>query len=298
MSRINRAPVAPGAPIDAADLNTRFNDFTQTDINAANLRDGAIDLPQLDSTPFVMINSADTNLGFLDLLHAAPRVVASYGGATSPTPTPVADAAGTPPDLALGGAGWTIRDNEDVLRIYWDLSVNPTFTGTPWTGVGSISQITLPLPTVAASSMSCWLAWVQWDITSNALVNWVEPTNQGAFATNFTGAKYGSSLPLTRATTAIPAWLQRVDLGADGALGAGTLVNRRTGWRGVSGTFYIAPTAGDITIYGLRIVLAGIAHPWKSGGINYLAWDPVLAGGGQTLEYTGGKITALHQRIK
>jgi hypothetical protein len=47
MSRIVRAAVNDGDTLDAASLNDRFSDYTQTDLNAFNHRDAAHDLPQM-----------------------------------------------------------------------------------------------------------------------------------------------------------------------------------------------------------------------------------------------------------
>ena len=44
MSRINRAAIVDGEEIEAAPLNTRYADYTQTDINEFNTRDAAIDM--------------------------------------------------------------------------------------------------------------------------------------------------------------------------------------------------------------------------------------------------------------
>ena len=296
MSRINRAPVLPGDTIAAANLNTRFTDFVQPGgLNIANTRDGAFDLPQMKTTAFLGKKFAAANLGKIDLLHVAPVVVASYTGATNPTAHIVENGAGTPTVLSLGAAGWTLT-SADVFRVYWDLSVKATYSGTPWTGGGAIGDFTIPPATQVSTSASVWLAWLEWDITSNALGTWAAVPGQSRFSTNYTGARYGDRLTSTNATTVIPIWIQRADAGKDGALNVGSRVTNSFGWKGVSGTYYYLP-GGNVTVYGLRVVVAGIAHPHHTAGANYLTWDPNQGGAGQTLEYTSGAISAIQHTL-
>jgi hypothetical protein len=299
MSRIVQVPVEPGDPIAAADLNNRFNAFSQAGaVNQFNLRDAAIDLAHFKTTDFLCRLSSSTNIGKSDLFHAAPVSVASYTGATYPTPHPVQDGAGNPTPLSFGLTGWTVTPDE-ILRIYWDLSVRPRYSGTPWTNAGSIGSIILApggASHTVASNATCWAAWLEWDITSNALSTWAPVTYQGSWSSQFAG-RYGEQLNNTTATTAIPAWIQHVLSGDQGSVGAGSRVDHRHFWRGVSGTYYLTP-AGNTTIYGIRVVLAGLYHPFNNGGNNYLTVDPNQGGAGQTLEYTGGGLGAVVHRVK
>lgn len=299
MSRIVQVPVEPNDPIEAADLNSRFNAFNQPGaLNAANLRDAAIDLAHFKTSDFMCRLSASANIGKNDLFHAAPVSVASYTGATYPTPHPVQDGAGNTTPLTFGLTGWTVTPNE-IMRVYWDLSVRPRYSGTPWANVGSLGYLTLApggAPHVVATNGTCWAAWLEWDITSNALANWVAVTNQGNWSSQF-GGRYGEKLNATTATTAIPAWIQHVLSAEQGTIGAGSRVDHRHFWRGVSGTYYLMP-ASNVTIYGIRVVLAGLFHPYKTGGSNYLTVDPAQGGANQTLEYTGGGLGAVVHRLK
>ncbi len=53
MSRINRARIVDGDNTTAASLNDRFDDFSQAGaLDTFNLRDSAVDLPQLAKTKF------------------------------------------------------------------------------------------------------------------------------------------------------------------------------------------------------------------------------------------------------
>jgi len=299
MSRIIQVPVEPNDPIDATNLNNRFNAFSQAGaVDQSNLRDCAVDLAHFKTTDFMARLSASANIGKADLFHAAPVSVPSYTGATYPTPHPVQDGAGNVTPLSFGLTGWTVTPNE-IMRVYWDLSVRPRYSGTPWTNAGSIGSIELdpggPTHTVA-SNATCWAAWLEWDLTSNALANWAPVTYQGNWSSQF-GGRYGEPLNSTAATTVIPAWIQHVLSAEQGKIGAGSRVDHRHYWRGASGTYYLVPAA-NTTIYGIRVVLAGLFHPYNTGGTNYLTVDPNQGGAGQTLEYTGGGLSAIVHRIK
>jgi hypothetical protein len=297
MSRINNAVIEAGDSLSASDLNSRFTAFSQNNaLNATNTRDAAFDLPQMQSTGFMGKHFAHADIGKSDFHHAAPVVVASYTGATYPTPHVVEDGTGTATVLSLGASGWALEANKDIMRVYWDLSVRATYSGTPWTGGGALGSFSIAGGTTVATSASCWVMWLEWDITSNALATWAPVTGQQSFNANFTGALYGAALSQVGATSVIPVWIQHVDGATDGVIGGGSLVNRELYWRGISGTYYALP-GGNVTVYGLRLVVAGIAHPYHSGTTNYLAWDSTVGGAGQTLEYTSGGITAVHHTL-
>ena len=63
MSRIIRAPYAPGDPASPTRLNTEFSQFNQPGaIDGMNLRDAAIDLPQI-AVNTILLNAATANVG-------------------------------------------------------------------------------------------------------------------------------------------------------------------------------------------------------------------------------------------
>ncbi len=301
MSRIYRPRIEPGSSVDAADLDARFADFDQAGaLSAVNLRDGAVDLPQLKTTNFFCKNAARGAIGINDLYHASPNTLASYTGGTFPTPTPVADGGGTATPLALG-AGWSMVAG-DILRVYWDLSVRPRYLDTAGGGPGRLAPNTVTLGVFGSASTTtigdnghAWLAWLEWDITSASLTNFVPVEGQSAFTSALDGSHYGALLSLTRATTAIPCWTDWDDA-QEGQI-TGVQKTNSILWRGVSGTYYYVPT-GPVTIYGIRVVIAGIAHAFSIGSANLYAWDANVGGADQYLEYTGGGITAIQHRMK
>ena len=192
--------------------------------------------------------------------------------------------------------------DEQLLRVYWDLSINPTF-GTspfPWAQVGSIayhlidngSGGSVKLPTNA----SCWMMWLQWDITDNTLTNFTEVPGQGDFSTNFTASVYGEDVVNTAATTIIPAWVARADQADDGDI-SGSIVAHRIGWRGVTGNWLYQPLTSQTTIYGLRLVIKSLGHMYNNGGTNYIALDVSSGSASETLEYTSGAITVFVNRL-
>ena len=261
MSRINRARIVDGDQATAASLNDRFDDFSQSGaLNRFNLRDAAVDLPQLNTSaigqaPFVQVDE----IGKTDLLHAAPVTVAGFSSSPYTTAHIVEDGAGNP-TIANYGAGVTI-DPGEILRIYWSLSVNAEITGTPYNaGIQALEIKDIPSggpSTTVSTSAGCFVAWLQWDITSASRTNFVEVPGQGDFKTTF-GSFHGNALSLCPATTVIPLWSVWAPDMAAGEINSTTA--RSMGFRGISGAWHYAPTS-SVTVYGLRIALIGVMHP-------------------------------------
>lgn len=301
MSRIIRPAVQDGEGIDGPDLNTRFSDYTQTDLNAFNHRNAAYDLPQFERPGaslygFLGKYQNSITLGKDDWKHTSSVTVA--GTATSPPAAPYVVGDGVSPTvMSFGVAGQTVAAN-DVLRVYWDLSVYPHWIGSrPWAATDSnhISNGgggSVPIGT----NGSCWAFWLQWDVTSNALANFVNVPNQGSFDTNLTGSIYGSALSDTMGTSVVPAYIDR------GNPSAGTLphtpVQVAVGWRGISGAWYYPRTSGSQTIYGMRLVFTGVLLPYYNAGTssNALVHDTAWADDAR-MSYNGGKLNAFIQRV-
>jgi len=291
MSRITRAPVKPGDTIGAADLNDRFDDYDQAGtVGVANTRDAAFDMAHFDSD-VVSQELIIAPLGSVSFDFSTYQTVSSFTGATYPTPSEIVNSGGTPTrmttafDLVSG----------QVMRVYWNLSVRPNFSGTPWTTAGSLGDIDVAQPigsTAVATCASAWLAWLEWDITSGSLTNWVPVNSQTAFQTNPSGSLYGGRLPNTTATTVIPAWYQWAYDADYGTVTLGKLKETPLGWRGVSGTYYFVPS-GPLTVYGIRLVIAGIANAYQIANLNWFLWDANSGGAGQTLDYTAGAMTVV-----
>jgi hypothetical protein len=139
-----------------------------------------------------------------------------------------------------------------------------------------------------------WVTFLQWDVTDATLTNWVEVPGQSDFNTAI-GAKFGSAMGNTEATAVVPADLRYADIPDAGTLPR--ISEQGTArWRGVSGAWYSAPGATR-TVYGLRVVIKGIMHPWNSGGVNYLVHDPTYSTDA-FLRYNAGSLSVLKHRVQ
>jgi hypothetical protein len=293
MSRLTNKPVLDGDPINAASLNTRFADFTQTNLNQFNVRDAAIDLPQLSTTPFMAPQIEARVIGADDWTHATFNTVA--GQTTGAVPHVVRDSASLSTPLALG-AGWTLNTDQ-VLRVYWDLSVRPRWTRTsPW--VGSDWEWAFPNSSSGVTPVNngtgCWAFWLQWDTTDATLTNWTNVPAQESFNTVVTGGRGGALLANCNATSIVPAanqvFASPFDGGDDGVLGSVDI-----GWTSVDGAWHYVP-GSPVTIYGLRVVLTGPLGAYHAAS-NWLLRQDALAADA-VLDYNGGSLQALLMRLQ
>jgi len=297
MARIIRGRIEDGDTIAALDLNGRFSDYNQSDLNQFNHRDAAHDLPQFSTTPFMLLNSGEVNIGKSDVYHASPITIA--GQTTMPaSPVAIQDGGGTPTVLNLGASGITVKTDE-VLRVYWNLSVRPVInSGTPSrTGFSFYTfDDTGGGTTTLSTNVGCWILFLQWDVTNNTLTNWTEVPSQDDYTTNFTGTLYGAPLEDSMSVTPIPAWQDNAAGAAnDGEVDGTTRTQQAIGWRGVGGSYLLNPGTNR-TIYGLRVVAKGVMHSYNTGGINYLIHDPTPSADVE-LQYTGGKLNYLHHTL-
>lgn len=292
MSRIVRAAVNDGDTLDAASLNDRFSDYTQTDLNAFNHRDAAHDLPQFAKV-WLQTYQQQVTLGLNDWKHSTTVTV--NGMTAMPAAAhPIEDGAGTPTDMSFG-AGLTISPGE-VLRVYWNLSVKPD-AGTNWDSAGSLAYYDFNNGSGGSRPAStwgaCWVFYLEWDITSSARTNYVPVVGQSDFTTVI-GGKYGNALSICEASSVVPAHLRYArpnqgNLTADSKFG-------NLQWRGISGAWYYPRTGSDLTIYGLRLVVKGVMHPWHVGTTNYLVHDTTFSTDA-ALEYNGGNLAVIKQRM-
>ena len=298
MSRINRARIVDGDNTTAASLNDRFDDFSQAGaLDTFNLRDSAVDLPQLAKTkfdaPFVQVDT----LGKSDLLHAAP-VPVSANGLTPPVAPHVLQDGAANPTFATYAGGLSVSINE-VFRVYWSLSVAADLTGSPWQGgmqYNTVSGSGGGGNLNVSTSAGCFVAWLQWDVTDGTLTNWTEVPGQSDFE-DTVGAYYGAELADCGATTVIPLWSYWLRNLNNGDSSAGTTEETNAaGWRAVSRSWHY--TGSAVTIYGLRVVLRGVMHPRRAsaGAANALVNDTAVAGG-VSLQYTGGRLVSFVNRL-
>lgn len=298
MSRITRAPVVDGQTVSAIDLNNRFTDYSQPGaLNAFNTRDAAFDLGQFASTRFMAPLMASTTIGYDDYKHGAYNTDTATAGVQ--VPRLVRDGAGNATPLSFGPTGWTIGTVTDVLRVYWDLSVRPRAdAGTaPYrTGANlSFYSIGSGLLTDIYNGLAGWAFWLQWDITSNALANFVNVPGQGSF-NNVAGPFVGENLTNTMATTSVQGFLENPTGMQGGSFN--TRFTYNPGWQGISGDWhYNRPVGGPLTIYGLRVVFTGILTSWNTGGANFLVRDDVTSATGDCfLDHNGGALSAMLMR--
>lgn len=296
MSRINQPTVVDGDLIDAASLNDRFNAYTQTDLNTFNVRDAAIDLPQFDSTRFIVTHIQSEGIGLNDWRHGS---VITVTGQTAMPASPYIVGDGAPTVMDFGAVGLTVSIGE-VLRIYWNLSVRPYWEGSrPWIGAGALDFYVFDDGASSiqnvATGVSCWVFYLEWDITDNTLTNFVPVPDQADYKTNFAGVLYGDKLEDCMAASVVPAWIERAENPLNGTL-PNASVNNPVGWRGISGTYYHNSVLSNRTIFGLRLVFKGVMHSYNTGGANYLVHSTVPSTDAR-LDYNGGNLSVVKQRI-
>ena len=295
MSRLTNKPVLDGDPIDAASLNTRFADFNQTTLNEFNVRDAAIDLPQFSSTPFMATQFAQRQIGAYSFDHATFNTEA--GQSTGAAPHVVSDAGSTPTELSLGLAGWTVNPDQ-VLRVYWDLSVRPRWTSSdPWVGTDwewRFPNISGSSFTLVSNGSGCWAFWLQVDVTDATLTNWVNVAGQGDFNTVAYSGRGGNLLANCMATSIVPA-VNQVLAGPVNGKSNSTTTSVGIGWTSVDGAWHFTPGA-PTTIYGIRVVFTGPLGAYHAVN-NWLIRAEAGVVADAELDYNAGALQALLMRL-
>ena len=304
-----RPPLSDEAVLDASELNARFTDFASAtvSIDPNNLRDGAVDLPQYAAQQIVRPGGAFTETLGCDDWDTATNLLTTVLTATpSPAPTapvPVTDAsAGNASIINFGLTGLVIT-LVDVLRVSWNLKANLAFTGTPYDTAGALGQFDIsnfaPATITVTDGMHAVPFYLEWDITSNALANWVPVPGQTTFQTSINipaGGVTAGRIAECSAATFFPAWVAR-GAGVSGGRATGDVVYSR-GWRTVRGSWLYTPPLG-VTCYGIRVVfMPALYHPCTQvgTGIAHMAYDSV-ASATCVLDLQSGFITAICQRL-
>ena len=293
MSRINRPRINAGDAIDATDLNDRFDDYTQPGaLDRFNHGVGAIDLPQLQGQNLITVDSASAAIGSGVWDHTSPQNIAASGS----SPSTLTELGGTGNGrLSFGLTGWTIAPG-DVLRVWWNFGAEPLVTGRPY---AAPAFGTLPIDNGSGGStdlndcLACWVAHLQWDITSPALTNWAAVNGQSDFTTANT------AVTALAATSLVPAYLEySPEAHANEGQMSSAPTQKDLKWMGTQGSYFRAheQATGSTTIYGLRIVVHGIYHAGFSGSLNELKTFTALAGS-CTLNLSQGRLSAIHQRL-
>ena len=304
-----RTPLSDEAVIDASELNARFTDFASASvsIDATNLRDGAVDLPQYAPQQIVRSNGAFTEtLGcdewdtVTDLL---TTVLTATPAAAPSAPVPVTDFSGANASrISFGITGRTIT-LVDVLRVSWSLKAQLLFTGTPYDTAGALGQFDIsnfaPAAITVTDGMHAVPFYLEWDITSNALANWVAVPGQTTFQTSINipaGGKVGGKIEECSAATFLPAWVAR-GVGVSGGKATGDAVYAR-GWRTVRGSWLYSPPLG-VTCYGIRVAfMPALYHPASQVSTldPYMVYDSI-ASTSCVLDLQSGFLTAIVQRL-
>ena len=307
MSRIQRPRVQGGDASSAAELNNTYSDYSQLgDLDGNNVRDQAFDLPHFDGYKIVK-NNTETILGNQVMLHPvipaqAPPPPATWTEVThtttiaSPQHHVVQTLGGVETFLDLSSSPWVIATG-DVIRVWWHLSVLSEYTALAWDGVSSLGRYLLPDPAggneVITDGHHCWVMYLEWDITSAGLTNWVPVPGQSSFTTDlFSETQKGALLYETSSTVAISPWAVFSEGNAENGETPDRGSSTSHGWYAPYGMWAHANTGAGFSVYGIRVVITGLLHPAHSGGVNYLIYDVNTA---CTLKYLGGRIGALHQ---
>ena len=287
MSRLTQPAIQDGDDITAASLNDRFTQFSQTDLNEFNTRDGAFDLPhfQKGNNRFLAPVMHEKSIGWNLWKHSSYHTFT--GQTTGSAPHIVLDSGGSPDALAFGALGMTVRTT-DVLRVYWDLSIRPRWEGgKPWLG----GALYFTFPGIGGgtnnifSGYGCWAFWLQWDITSNALTNFVNVPGQGDFNTVITGVRGGNTLTNCTSTSVMQTNIEACDA-QDGAIGS--LADVPLGWTSVDGAWHYTPQGANQIIYGIRVVFTGPLGAHNQGGVNYLLRNDSVAAAARLDQQAGG----------
>ena len=300
MSRIERTRVDSGDTTNAAELNNTYSDYSQSAaLDAPNTRDQAFDISHFTNTPIVL-NSTTATLGNTGLhISAGTTTVASTTSTGSIVNDPLQTSAGAETRIDLSGSPWVFVAG-DVLRVWWSLSVKPTFSGSPPFGAAKGLYTVDKLgggTQVITDGFHCWLMYLEWDITSGALSAFVPVSGQTAFDQTI-GSDTGGYITSAPATSVISPWVVfspgTAPLGKPADAGTG----KSHGWFASVG-MWAHPATGALTVYGLRLRITGILHPahLSTGDEeNILIYDTGVGGVTQTLVYKGGRLSALQMR--
>lgn len=241
MGRIVQPQVQPADLITAAKLNSDNSDYS-TLINNGNVRVEGVDL----------VNMATVTTGEAGLILVDSRsqgnsgATQAYSSTATPSRVELAHGAGT--RLTYGAGGRTLIEG-DVLRAYWNVVA---------------TDFTLALED-APYRYAAWVIYLEWDITSNALANFVAVPGQGDFDSVYTDTvnTTGSSISLTRASMLIPHGLRYYE--PVGLANADIDHDHISMMR----MYAYQHTGATVTIFGMRLVIRGLCYPW------YTAANPV-----------------------
>ncbi len=242
MSIITNSSFIGGETLSTTDINNKFQDVTDattTSLDESNFRDQSIDLAQMDSNAshgrsgIQLVTMAHGSVGTSDDL------TTSRSYSTSRTGQNLLDAGGTATNLVVNA----VLSTDDILRVYYSGRITTTTAIT--------ANASDPY------SNACWAFWLQWDITDATLTNWTEVPNQGDWNNQITASRYAEPTDVVLSTTngiastAIVPHFLHIDDG-------GSATIQSAAYNNVNGSYFYKNAGGNVTIYGLRIIVGGV----------------------------------------
>jgi hypothetical protein len=304
MTRILRGRVQEGDTASAVVINATYDDYSQPGaIDKSNVRDQAFDLPHFNSDVKMLIRSqTPVQLGTGNKSHnSTPNTVPALVAGTATHI--VRDGGGIPTFMNFTANPWVLEPG-DCLRVWWNLSMRTVYTGFPWNAAGAMGRYVVDgggvsPPVTISDGFHCWLAWLEWDITSAALVNWAAVPGQTGIQTGINGTGLnGIYTKDMSASTPISPWiLSAVGNGVDGYVSIG-ISGKSHEWFAPYSMYVDSPPV-QATVYGVRLVIAGVFHTQHFSGGNapnalVLDYD---VGANVSLEYTTGRMSAVQMRM-
>lgn len=298
MSRITRDRIEPGDVLESSDLNDRYSDYTQTDLDQSNVTDAAFDAEHMPAES-VLIDIEQGRIGVIgDIAHA------SAGTFPNATSGPATRHVTQTPTVAVGGSsGWTLSTGT-VLRVYFNLQCKSELNGANPHQQSILGSVAIGHPTNATYDWfnigaHCWLVQLQWNVTSSALnsADFEDVPGAGDFQSVWTASKYGERADNMEGVAAIPAmWAGTLGWypGSGGEAIPTTRETRGNGWRNVSGGWVYNGTGQ--TVYGFRVVVHGVYHPYNDGTNNGLVLETGFTANQIKFRYSLGNILAMHMR--
>ena len=301
MSRIDRDRIVPGDNLTAADLNARYNDYVQpAAIDDQNVGDGAIDVQHLPSS-ILVVNNVHSGINAQNSYHASPGAV-SLSLVAPATPVEVGR-------VDLSASPWAFLST-DFLRIYASLQCkafienDPASATPPPDGSFTVQDRTTTTANAMRLGAHVWIVQLEWDITSAALTNFVPVPGGGNFQGVFTSGRYGEPVSNIAGCGLTPAYWSGAENWVPGgrASGSTNTIFRGSGWKNVAVTWSGNVPGPTGQLYGLRLVVHGVYHPFNNGASNGLVLDTVFGAWGAArsnppeLNFDTGSISAIQMR--
>jgi hypothetical protein len=302
MTRIARPRVDEGDVVSAVVINATYDDYSQSGaLDKSNVRDQAFDLPHFNSDVKMLLRSqTPVQLGTGNKSHGStPNTVL---GLVSGTATHVVrDGGGIPTIMNFSANPWVLAPG-DCMRIWWNLSMRTVFQGAPWNDVGVLGRYSITdgtTPRTLSDTFHCWLAWLEWDITSSALSTWTAVPGQTGIQSGIDGSSFnGIYTKNLNGATVISPWYLTLAGNATSGYSPVPISFKSHEWFAPYGMHVNAPSV-QTTVYGVRLVIAGVFHAYHfSAGNdpNALVLDYAV-GPNTQLEYTTGRMSAVQMRM-